>query len=882
MDNTMTLPVKEDIASRDAGPSCHAATEAQAVAGPVHQELVNLGGRLKAVEDHLASRLPLYKDLSRLEPRAFKSPSKSNNDRPTVRESAGTAIPANPEQEKQYLRPSRLVEWDDFFHVQAKVQYDVVTLLGQNEREYRLPSFSEPAGGYVWGSAEIHAVQVEEPIMETIELLKAHPYGRQFHLDKGLLFQKHINWLAENGREVYARRQDKVIFPDAIPEGPENTDLRMVYRLRQDDRELDETTKMNNPGELLYFYDLHLVKSMSMNQIQFGLKAFEMAVRADTVAPYSEDENWLLYVCRTQHVIDAVSRVYQYMLEAGLSFSYLTNGPTFVFLNINWNDPTVLRYKVVEPGPMAEHHIHNQLYCHPAMQVLAFSLYSLTRQVVGQDQRHRAIAQLRHLPAITADLYTNRRTHITRVLHDATIQARLSQRVYPDMDMNPFTRIDDMQRAHDGGYGTHIPQLYYRPRELPVQLNAWCTQKCLHGLLLDHYMDPMCPNFSYHLGDRHSASDAPLKMVPHPQKHKDWIIGLAVQFAWSLDHGIIPLNKQTNRMVFFQVTDRKHRYVLLTKATADELYADVVDEELSFFSVRDLQGIDEGGVPVHLGSINLLLRAGARAYFADHRTYLNHFSLFSWSGTPVIDTLRPKPKFPFKKIAKAFHTTLMNIQNRNLAHCNIKPSKLLWDVATEKFYLCDLSKALMGKRPEIYMTKEELDLDINGGIPFDHTKDWLENGIVSLDWSCLEMALAESIHPGMDFLEHGGIWGLMMRLYGETTATARLLDTGSRARRREGMGEGSGPSSLDKVAGAGAQEEVNFADFVYDGDFFVLDPVGRSSAGVDPKGKGVDHFHQPGRGAFRDFVNDQQDPGRAHRASQAMVDRKGKGVDRRS
>lgn len=897
MDNSMSVPAQENIASGDAGPSSNAATQAPADAGPIHQELVNLGERLKAIEEHLTPRLPLHKDLSKLEPRVSELSSKDKEARSAVGEPAAMAGPANPRHEKNFVRPSRLVEWDDFFNIQAKVQYDVITLLGQNERTYRPPSFTEPADGYIWGSMDIHAVQVEDPILEIIEKLKAHPYGRQFHFGNGLLFQQHINWLAENGREIYLRRQDKVIFPNAIPEGPKTTDLRMVYRLRENNDGFDETTKSNHPGDLLYLYDLHLIKDLSMNQIQMGLKAFEMAVRADTVAPGSEDATWLRYVRRTKHVMDAVSRIYHYMLEAGLSFGYITNGPSFVFLNINWNDPGVLRYKVVEPGLMAEHHIHNQLYCRPAMQVLAFSLYSLTKQAVGQDARHKAIAQLQKLPSIHVDLFGKPQVRVPPDLHVATVKGHLSQRAYPTMDMNAFTRIDDMQRAHDGGYGAHVPQLCYPRREVPVQLMAWCTQKCLQGLLFDLYMDPMCPNFPHHLGDRHHNSDAPYNMVSHPQSYKDWIVGLTGQFTCTLNQGITPLNKQSNRMVFFQITHLKHRYVLLAKATAAELYIDVVTEQMAFFSARDLQGIDEGGIPVHLGSLNLLLQEGARAYFADHRTYLNHFTFFSWSGTPVVHTPRPTLDFPFKKIAKAFHTTLVNLQNRNLAHCNIKPSKLLWDVSNSKFYLVDLSKALIGKRSEIYMTKEELDFDINNGVPFDPTKDWLNDGIASLDWSCLEMTLAESVHPGMDLLEEGGVWGIMMQLYDETAAAAKFLDTGVRIERQETAGESSGGQvessghvSLEKAAEevTEEEEEVNFSDFVHDGDF-VVNAESSSSATVDPKGKGVDckgkgveRSHQPGQSAFAVYEDDQQDQDQGHNTSQTKVDRKGKGVARRS
>lgn len=826
-------------------------------------KLVNLGERLKAIEEHLTPRLPLLKDLTIL-----RRATHSDKPRPLV-ESV---------DEKQFVHPLRVVEWGGFFDIQAKVQYDVITLLGQQDNTYRLPSFTEPADGYAWGSTDVHAIQVEHPILEIIEKLKATPYGEQFHVGNGLLFKRHINSLAENGSEVQARRQDKVIFPNAIPDDPKMNGLRMVYRLRENDTTLDETTKMNNPGDLLYLYDLRALEDMSMNQIQAGMKAMEVAVKWDIVPPKSQDAVWFGYLRRTKHVIDAVNRIYQYMLEAGLSFGYITNGPSFVFLYINWNDPTTLRYKVIEPGVMADHHVDSQLYCHPAMQVLAFSLYSLTKQAVGQDKRYRAIAQLQQHPPIPPKLFIQY-LH-PHVLHTPTLEGHFARRAYLDMDMNPFTRIDDMQQADDDGYGTHIPQLQYPSREVPIQLEAWCTQKCLQGLQLGQYMDPMCPNYPHHLGDRHKNTNASLTKVSHPKSYKDWITGMAVQLGRTLDEGITALNKQTNRMVYFQVIDLRHRYVLLAKATAAELYVDVVTEQLAYFSARDLQGIDEGGIPVHLGSINLLLQhEGAGPYFADHRTYLNHFTFFSWSGTPVINTPRPTPNFPFKKIAKAFHTALMNLQNRNLAHGNIKPSKFLWDVSNDKFYLADLSKALIGKRSEIYMTKEELGLDINNGFPFDPTKDWMPNHIPTLDWTSLEASLSQSIHPDMDFLEEGGLTGLMMQLYAEVVAAPKFLDTGYYARELETAGESSGQGLL-RQQGFEAFD-FKFSDFVHDGDF-VLNVDGGPSARAHLPGKEVNPPLRPGQDTFMGYAGNSLDEDEGLSVKQVKVDLKGKGVDRRS
>lgn len=634
-------------------------------------------------------------------------------------------------QEKVFLQPLRLEKWDNYFDEQAVILTPVWGMLFPSERLYE--RIKAPPGAK-WTAQQIHQTIVEIPLHMIIERIKDRiPFGA------GLEVKRHVNWLAETGREVFMRRSDNTLIPDVKPERPNDQDLRSVFRLSKQ----GNGGNPNHPGDLLYFFDMHQLEKMPMHDLRLGLKTMELGLKADKIEKRSLDEVFLNYVGKTQHIIQTINRMYHYMLEAGLSFGYITNGPAFVFLRINWHNPTILQYQLMEPMEMAKHHEGQRIQCSAAMQVLSFAILSLTKTQAEQDDRQKIITQMKDNPPLVQELFRHRDIFYDDHVHTAAMAPFQEPITYPNVDMDHFHRRDVLIHAERTGYGTHVPRIHFPKREEPPRLDQWCTVWCLLGLKLGHFMDPTCPNVAAHVGNAVEEGEA-VYTHPHPISYAEFVNDITNQFKHTLDVGLIPLNKQGKRGIYFQCIFLQRGYVFLAKGTAAEFQIDFHGEQMAHFQVQDLEA---ECIPVHMGLFNFSIPIISRPYYADHKTYLYHFALFSFCGYPVSTVPRPKTPFKFKEVETIFGRILTLFQDRNLSHGNITPKKLLWDVYRNRFTLANLTHALLGKKPTEYLTLDELLADVHMGVPFVEA-DRHPPGVRSLDWNMLDLALKQSHREG--------------------------------------------------------------------------------------------------------------------------------------
>lgn len=101
---------------------------------------------------------------------------------------------------------------------------------------------------------------------------------------------------------------------------------------------------------------------------------------------------------------------------------------------------------------------------------------------------------------------------------------------------------------------------------------------------------------------------------------------------YTLDVGLIPPNRQGKLAIYFQCIFLQRTYVFIAKGTTAEFQADFQVEHMAHLQVKDLE---PDAIPVHLGLFNFSLPIISRPYYADHKTYLYHFALLSYSGNPV-------------------------------------------------------------------------------------------------------------------------------------------------------------------------------------------------------------------------------------------------------
>ncbi|EJP63309.1 metalloprotease-like protein [Beauveria bassiana ARSEF 2860] len=134
---------------------------------------------------------------------------------------------------------------------------------------------------------------------------------------------------------------------------------------------------------IIEYKAIHKLHTAHFDQGLQQMNILEEAVNKMTL-PTAEPE-------RVKHYAEllsaaAVTQTYHYMLEAGLEYGYLTNGDAIVFLNIDWTDPTVLRYHLARP---AREVLVDQdaTWSNAVCQVLAFTIMALQSSQHSNDER---------------------------------------------------------------------------------------------------------------------------------------------------------------------------------------------------------------------------------------------------------------------------------------------------------------------------------------------------------------------------------------------------------------------------------------------------------------------------------------------------------------
>jgi hypothetical protein len=198
-------------------------------------------------------------------------------------------------------------------------------------------------------------------------------------------------------------------------------------------------------------------------------------------------------------VAGAVARIFDSMVQLGLTFGFITTGEAFFFLKLNWESMT-LYYHLANPRrEIAED--KKDVLCRSALsQILAFTIQALGTP--RQPQRIRDVAK--------------ERLKTWRKGEDA-----VSENMPPSVETPPTrcSAADERKSGKEDGL-LIAPLEPGRPRNSPsCRPPRYCTQKCLLGLV-NHdgvgrgVLDEQCPNVSLHRqgNDTH-----------HPVTHSEWL-----------------------------------------------------------------------------------------------------------------------------------------------------------------------------------------------------------------------------------------------------------------------------------------------------------------------------------------------------------------------
>ena len=92
----------------------------------------------------------------------------------------------------------------------------------------------------------------------------------------------------------------------------------------------------------------------------------------------------------------AITQTFEYMVENGLEYSYMTNGQAFIFLRVCESDPTTVYYYLAEPNRKGDEQ-DSTSFRYPSTaigRVLGFCLTAIRSNARNQTWRDRAAGQL--------------------------------------------------------------------------------------------------------------------------------------------------------------------------------------------------------------------------------------------------------------------------------------------------------------------------------------------------------------------------------------------------------------------------------------------------------------------------------------------------------
>lgn len=399
-------------------------------------------------------------------------------------------------------------------------------------------------------------------------------------------------------------------------------------------------------------------------------------------------------------LVSAVAiQTFHYMIASGLSYSYIATGVAFIFLHIDYKDPSRLYYHVSAPDQQ-----DNALpYFSTAVgQVLALSLLAARTDQKSQRVRQEARLKLSITPCfsfyavLSGSLPSTVKTDSTH--SDYMDTSRHKKKKCDDEDSDggqsppPRTTRASSRNQQAGGSTKQSDSKNNlsnsnasQGRYLDVQ-HRYCTQKCLLGLMQGSRLDFDCPNVLAHNGN---GSNHLVSATEFPELLRN-------QLAEDLDHYCEPLWVSGARGYLFRVTLACHGYVFVAKGTTRGLISHLRHEGNIYEHLKSLQGT---AIPVHLGNINLVHR-----YFLDWIP-IKHFLLLSWGGDNAGYNERMMTQAD-PRIELEVRRTWREVWNANVGQGDYRGPNFLWNAEANRVMLIDFERARFRKAKKLCAAEE--------------------------------------------------------------------------------------------------------------------------------------------------------------------------------
>ncbi|KAG6262235.1 hypothetical protein E4U49_003279 [Claviceps purpurea] len=214
---------------------------------------------------------------------------------------------------------------------------------------------------------------------------------------------------------------------------------------------------------------------------------------------------------------------------------------------------------------------------------------------------------------------------------------------------------------------------------------AYCTQRCLLGLVRGECMDSKCPNVMLHCQGKAGEADSHRR---HPISHSECLSLLRDQFKHSLDEGITYDGIFGSFSMLFKVTLLAYGYTFVSKGTISTLVERLKNEAKMYQQLEPIQGTH---VPVFLGTIDL--RTMDKSYSVYWGVDVVHMIFLSWGGRHIDPREMARLEIPMSRLVEQAQQTMDTVHGKGVLHSDVRWRNILFNSETNGIMMINFERA---------------------------------------------------------------------------------------------------------------------------------------------------------------------------------------------
>ncbi|KAI0111479.1 hypothetical protein F4814DRAFT_356430 [Daldinia grandis] len=423
-----------------------------------------------------------------------------------------------------------------------------------------------------------------------------------------------------------------------------------------------------------------------------------------------------------KQVAMALTQVFDYMVQRGVAYGYVTAGKALVFLHIGQDDLRTLYYHLCVPDEEAADGNGDFKESHTAVaQLASFCLLSLGSEALQGSALNEALEKAKLKLQSWPEPYKEAEEHVEAENMDSSSSASSSQAtvgsLYEDKSNIHLTarefslrsrstcrdttalRRDDEDEDDDpsralprtpGSTGANKRKEGPSSgssedghQETPSDSDSpptrqYCTQACLLGLKRGWDLDENCPNVSLHRtaasGTRHPINAGKLTSLVEERLRQNAYRDCVALDPYGLQGKIGAIG------ALFKVELAQYGYTFVGKGTQSVHFQYLQHESLFYSHLERLQG---EVIPVYLGIINLARPWG---YVLPGGACVVHMMLMSWAGEVAADANVPDLATERKRSSRA-------VWGEGVDHNDEREPNILWNWERHRVMLVDFDRA---------------------------------------------------------------------------------------------------------------------------------------------------------------------------------------------